>query len=60
MSGIYFFIGTIGVVIYSKIGGLLYDTLGSIYPFYAIAIYDILFVLFIVVLKVMGKDNLMA
>lgn len=55
LNGAYNFFGNVGILIFSKIGGYLYDSAGPNSPFIFLGICDIAFALLIVGLKLTNK-----
>jgi MFS family permease len=57
LNGIYASFGTIGTLIFSKVGGYLYDHNGPASPFVLVGILDLVFCGVVVGLRLMKKFN---
>ena len=57
MLSVYQFVGSLGMLFYSKYGGYLHDTHGAIYPFILIGVLDVLLLLVISIFVLRGKFN---
>jgi MFS family permease len=57
LNGIYAFFGQIGILIFAKVGGYLYDNMGPTYPFIFVAICDLVFCAFVVALRLLKIFN---
>jgi len=57
LNGVYAFFGNLGVMIFAKVGGYLYDHYGPNYPFMFVGVCDIVFFTFIVLLRLCNKFN---
>lgn len=57
LNGAYNFFGNIGILLFSKIGGILYDKVSPNAPFIIVCVCDVLFALLIIVLLKMKKFN---
>jgi MFS family permease len=57
LNGVYNFFGNFGVLLFSKLGGYLYDSVGPSTPFMIVIVADVVFASFIIVLKLCGKFN---
>ncbi len=55
MSGVYSFIGSIGMILYAKIGGMLIHSFGAASPFGMVGISDLIFAFVIVAFYYKGK-----
>jgi MFS family permease len=57
LNGVYNFFGNLGLLIFSKLGGYLYDHVGPTMPFWIVIIADFLFALLIIILRLLRKFN---
>jgi predicted MFS family arabinose efflux permease len=57
LNGAYNFFGNIGILFYSKYGGMLYDRVSPSAPFVLLAICDVAFALLIIGLRLCKKFN---
>ena len=57
MMGVYQFIGSIGMMVFSKIGGYTHDVYGPEYPFMVVAVFDILLIILLLFFTLYGKFN---
>ena len=55
MNGIYYLFGNIGVLIFAKVSGYLYDNVGPKSPFIIVGTADLLFGMFVIIMKLTGK-----
>ena len=54
MNGIYFFIASLGMLFFSKIGTIVYQMYGVNYPFALLGLFDLMFILFLGVSYITG------
>ncbi|CDW85142.1 major facilitator superfamily mfs_1 [Stylonychia lemnae] len=57
MIGCYNFVGIIAILFFSKIGGYLHDQYGSQYPFVFVGVFQVAFILIIIILGLTNKFN---
>ena len=57
LNSAYNFFGNVGLLIFTKLGGYLYDNVGPSVPFLVVAACDFAFVILIIVLRMCGKFN---
>ncbi|CDW90732.1 major facilitator superfamily mfs_1 [Stylonychia lemnae] len=57
MQGAYQFIGTIGVMIFTKVGAFLHNDYGPSYPFLFVVCFDLIFLVALVILVTFTKFN---
>ena len=55
LNGFYYFFGGLGIMFFSKLGGLVYDTIGHSFPFLICGMLDIGFAVLIMILWFNGK-----
>lgn len=57
LNGVYSMAGQLGILMYSKYGGILFDDFGPKYPFYLIGLLDLLFALGVLICIPFGLFN---
>lgn len=55
LNGLYYLCGGIGMILFSKIAGILYDSVGPIAPFMMISLMDATFGFIVIILYCCGK-----